>query len=414
MSQPQNPQQPAQQPAAPHPSAQQPSAPHPAAAHPSAPQPHAAPTAPRNAPLNGTLSLRLRGLRLVTSLELRQRIRSRKWYVALGVWTLILLGLGGVALVPTMLSSGWSEVRWIASITFSLQAMLVLAAMLLVVPALSAGSLNGDRSAGTLAILQASLVSPLEIVLGKLIAGWVTGLAFLVLALPSVLPTMLLGGIAPLYALRLVVVIALLTLCVTAVGLGLSAITQRQLGSVVLAYVIVFGVTAVLPIVWGTSAAVLAEERTVTTWTYDYENWPEDGSSPAEMQCIEQEEERTVLRLDLTMPLMWGNPVVLLAEAAPTLGTDWWNDEADGSRADVLTLTKLGMRTAATPLHPSHFVSCSSDTPGYPTDLGSAQNRPLWPMGFGLWILAAAASLTVAVLRLRVPIRHLGAGTRIA
>ena len=33
-------------------------------------------------------------------------------------------------------------------------------------PALSAGSINGDRTAGTLATLQASLLSPLEIVLG--------------------------------------------------------------------------------------------------------------------------------------------------------------------------------------------------------------------------------------------------------
>ena len=55
-----------------------------------------APQAPvgRKAALNGTLSLRPRGLWLVTSLELRQRIRSARWYVALGIWTLLLFGIG--------------------------------------------------------------------------------------------------------------------------------------------------------------------------------------------------------------------------------------------------------------------------------------------------------------------------------
>jgi hypothetical protein len=35
-------------------------------------------------------------------------------------------------------------------------------------------------------------------------------------------------------------------------------------------------------------------------------------------------------------------------------------------------------------------------------------------MGLGLWVLAGAVSLLVAVRRLAVPIRRLGAGTRIA
>ena len=102
--------------------------------------------------------------------------------------------------------------------------------------------------------------------LGKLLAGFLTGLAFLVLALPSLVPIALLGSIGILYMLRLLGVIVLLTLCVTAVGLGLSALTSRQLGSVVLAYVIVFGVTVVLPIAWGSTAVVLNEEREVTNY----------------------------------------------------------------------------------------------------------------------------------------------------
>lgn len=356
----------------------------------------------------GSYALRWRGLRLVTSLELRQRLRSKRWYVALAVWTLVMMGIGALGLGPTLYSAQWEDVGPIAAMVFSLQMILVLFAMLLVVPALSAGSINGDRTAGTLATLQASLLSPAEIVLGKLLAGFLTGLAFLVLALPSLVPIALLGSIGILYMLRLLGVIVLLTLCVTAVGLGLSALTSRQLGSVVLAYVIVFGVTVVLPIAWGSTAVVLNEEREVTNYYSVYD----DEYSMEKSRCVAEQVEETVPRLDLSLPLLWGNPVVLLAEAAPTLPADY--DPLEDPDTDLLTTLKTGMRSAATTTHPVHSVHCSPEDPGYPTDLGTPPNRPVWPMGLGLWLLVGALSLLVAVRRLAVPVRHLGAGTRIA
>ena len=356
----------------------------------------------------GRYALRWRGLRLVTSLELRQRLRSKRWYVSLAVWTLVMMGIGALGLGPTLYSAQWEDVGPIAAMVFSLQMILVLFAMLLVVPALSAGSINGDRTAGTLATLQASLLSPAEIVLGKLLAGFLTGLAFLVLALPSLVPIALLGSIGILYMLRLLGVIVLLTLCVTAVGLGLSALTSRQLGSVVLAYVIVFGVTVVLPIAWGSTAVVLNEEREVTNYYTVYD----DEYSTDKSRCVAEQVEETVPRLDLSLPLLWGNPVVLLAEAAPTLPADY--DPLEDPDTDLLTTLKTGMRSAATTTHPVHSVYCSPEDPGYPTDLGTPPNRPVWPMGLGLWLLVGALSLLVAVRRLAVPVRHLGAGTRIA
>lgn len=358
--------------------------------------------------LNGTLALRPRGLWLVTSLEMRQRLRSVRWYVALTVWTVVLLGIGVLGLAPTLYTSQWDGLEPIAAMIFSLQIILVLFAMLLVVPALSAGSINGDRTAGTLATLQASLLSPLEIVLGKLLAGFLTGLAFLVLALPSVVPVALLGGIGPLYFLRVVLVIGLLTLCVTAVGLGLSAVTQRQLGSVVLAYVIVFGVAVVLPIAWGSSAIFLQQEREVTQYSPTYVS---SGSSDLE-RCLAETRTSSVPRIDLSMPLLWGNPVVLLAEAAPSLPENAWY--ADGDDPDVLRLLKTGIRAAATITHPAHSNFCEPGQEGYPEDLAEVPNRPVWPMGLGLWMIAGGVSLAVAVWRLAVPIRLLGAGTRIA
>lgn len=370
------------------------------------------PTAAPSRAANGALSLRLRGLRLVTSLELRQRIRSRRWYVALAVWTVALLLIGLVILAPTALVGDATGFRATARVVFSLQMLLVLFAMLLVLPAMSAGSINGDRTAGTLATLQSTLISPLEIVLGKLTAGWLTGLAFLLLAMPSVLPTALLGGVGPLYLLRLLLMIAALALCVTAVGLGLSAITARQLGSVVLAYVAVFGVTVVGPILWGSSAAFLQEQREVTAHYQEFDHTADGKDSWAPTHCVQSVEERTVIRMDLSQPLIWPNPVLLLADVAPPM------HDAIGPGPDepwdLLQAMQLGLRHATQPLHPSNFNSCSPGNEGYPEDIGNPANRPIWPLGLGTWFLVGGASVALATWRLAVPIRKLGKGIRIA
>lgn len=365
------------------------------------------PAALRKRPLaNGRWQLRPRGVWLVTALELKQRLRSLRWYIALGVWTLVLLGIGLLALGPVMYIGSWEDVRVTARVLFSLQMILVLFAMLLVVPALSAGSINGDRTAGTLATLQVSLLSPAELVLGKLLAGFATGLAFQVLALPSVVPLALLGQVGIFYMLRLVLVLSLLTLCVTSIGLGLSALTARQLGSVVLMYALVFGVTAVAPITWATSAAFLQYDTTVQTYSGTYD------SSSDRWICEPQMRERRVVRADLSLPLMWANPVVLLAEAAPRVNADTYASEGPGM--DALVLLKAGMRTVATSNHPSRRVNCSPEDSGYPEHLGTPPNRPLWPMGMAMWMLAGGGSLVLAVHRIGVPIGRLGKGTRIA
>ena len=74
--------------------------------------------------------------------------------------------------------------RSVGAIIFGLIVYLVLSLGSLISPALSATSVNGDRSAGVLATLQTTLLTPAEIALGKLGAAWLTALAFLAVALP--------------------------------------------------------------------------------------------------------------------------------------------------------------------------------------------------------------------------------------
>ncbi|MDO5661919.1 MAG: ABC transporter permease [Brachybacterium sp.] len=361
-----------------------------------------------------TFALRPRGVGLMVSLELRQRVRSVRWYVAIGIWAVFLVGMNllvfGAALLFTGSgSSAVFDLPTIANLAFSLSVLMLVATMLLVLPALSAGSINGDRNAGTLATLQATLLSPLEIVVGKILAGWAIGLVFLAAALPSILPAALLGLVPPLYVLRVLFVIALLMLLITAVGVGLSALTNRQLGSVVLAYVLVLGTAGILPVVFVVTAVTLTFEREVTVYRTEYIG--QDYDSP---RCVEQREEMLVPGSDLAMPLLWANPVVIVADQAPPVVSDL-NSPDSRHAADMLRLIRTGLRYAAQPAHPSVYTSCwDQSMPGYPEDLGTPTGMPVWPMGLGIWMVVGAGATLFAVLRIRTPMRRLPRGTRIA
>src|SRR6187551_2103675 len=131
----------------------------------------------------GTWRLSWRGLRLITELELKQRVRSTKWKWALavfgaivGVVTLLLTGAMS-ALFGFSSDSGGSDT---SDILFGVVVFFVLGLGLLVSPTLSATAINGDSKEGTLAPLQATALSSVDIVLGKLIGAWVASLAFVV------------------------------------------------------------------------------------------------------------------------------------------------------------------------------------------------------------------------------------------
>jgi ABC-2 type transport system permease protein len=350
-----------------------------------------------------------RGIALMAGLELRQKVRSVRWYVALAVWFVVLTGTSGLVLGAFWLNTqAFGDLTGVSRVVYSLIVLFLVFAMMLVLPALSAGAINGERSTGTLAVLQVSLLTPTEIALGKLAAGWITGLAFIAAALPALLPTALIGQISPLYVLRVLVMIAALALCITAVGIGLSSLASRQLGSVVLAYLVVLGATFVLPIIWGTSSVMLVQQRGVTVYEQSY-----DAENDQVGECVARQQDRRVVRSDIPLVLMWPNPMVLVADMAPTLDPDAASD--DPASFDLLGLISLGIRYAADPTHPSNFNECyDEEAPGYPTDLGSPQDRPVWPMGLGMWVLAGAGGVAFTVRRLATPQRRIGRGERIA
>lgn len=288
------------------------------------------------------------------------------------------------------------------SFLYGAVAFIVMTMGLLVAPALSSTSVNGDRAAGTLATLQLTLLSPAEIVTGKLLAAWFTALVFLATGVPFLLLAMVPGGTSPARFVVTVVLMSVMLLTMCAIALGWSAVTARTVSSVVMTYLtlaflclgtlILFGVS--LPLVETTQRVqVLANPPDV-----DYSSTPIPRS-----ECVVIEDVRTVYHTEAIAWLLAANPYVVVADAAPGKATD-----------DVFTWIKYGVRTAfAGAEEPRDECWAARANQSGAMD---EQIPPglVWPFGLVINLLLAAGSLVFAVRRLTLPVAQLPRGTRIA
>ena len=122
----------------------------------------------------------------------------------------------------------------------------VLLLVLFVGPGYAAAQISGERERKTLTLLQVTLLRPFEIVMGKLGAAvaWLTLLV--VAAVPMGAVAFFLGGIGISDLLRGVLMLIVIAVSVAAMGLGISSMTRRTTGAIVLTY------GAVLALVLGT------------------------------------------------------------------------------------------------------------------------------------------------------------------
>jgi ABC-type transport system involved in multi-copper enzyme maturation permease subunit len=371
---------------------------------------------PTPATLPRTWTLTWHGVRTVAELELRQRIRSTRWIVALVVWFVVVGAITGLVWLSTrnIMAPAVgldSQVRNLQGpMMFGLVVFFVLFLGLLVAPTLSATSINGDRSAGTLAILQVTLLSPFEIVLGKLLASWVAALAFLVVSVPFIGIALGAGGTPVLAMFVCLGVLALLLAAVCAIGLGFSALIARTSGSAVLTYIAVASLSALSPIVFGLTYLTTTHDETVRVWTVPTSGWTGD-TPPA---CVWEDQVQPVTHTERTWWLLAINPFVIVADAAPQPKPETHN----AISGDPLGSIRNGVRTLRA--GPAHEIDqCwteQSQSKEYvsPVAKRDVDTSAVWPWGLGVNLLLGAAGVWVAVRRLRIPQRTLARGTRVA
>jgi ABC-type transport system involved in multi-copper enzyme maturation permease subunit len=353
----------------------------------------------------------------VFSLEMRQRLRSKAWYWMLGVWFVVIgfIFILAIRVIGTMDNEG--------GILFDLVVGFVLFFGLLVAPGLSANAVNGDRAGGTLAILQVTLLSPGQLLIGKWLAAWVGSLAFLVLSSPFIFWALALGGVNAQEALVSLLMLAVELGVVCAIGVGVSAVANRPLFSIVTTYMLVALLAIGTLIVYGLSTQLVLEERVMTTsyYTYPENSLGIDGvpDPEAEMECVTQTSTGMVPRTEYITWILAANPFVVVADSVP-----YSMDDAP----EVGEPERYGMATTGPSYSPGVMETISQGVRGSQAGVDVdqtcedyalmaqplPQGTPIWPLGLALQIVLAGGLLLLGRRRLTMPAARLAQGTRIA
>ncbi|MFS2280361.1 ABC transporter permease [Microbacterium sp. OR21] len=236
----------------------------------------------------------------IARLELTQRLRSVGWYVLLGIFAVLLLGITALSFLV------YSGSDLPGAGVFSIIVNFVLLLVVLVSPTLSGNAINGDREAATLAPVQVTAATTGDIMLGKLLAAVVTGCAFLLIAVPFLVAGIFGGGMTPGMFFVSLLVLLLEIVVVAAMGVGLSGLIARPLFSIAATYLVVAALVVGTLIAFGLGGSAIRTEVT------HYERgWDESG----EPICDEwQEYTYEQPRFDYVWGFLAANPFVVMAD----------------------------------------------------------------------------------------------------
>jgi ABC-type transport system involved in multi-copper enzyme maturation permease subunit len=343
------------------------------------------------------------GTATVAALELRQRVRSVAWYVLLSLFAIILLV---VSLLASMVFSGsLDQFRG----AYSVVVYIVLLLVTFVSPALSGNAINGDRDQATLAPVQVTLVSTAQILTGKFLAAWGTGLAFALVAVPFIVFMSLAGDVpADVVVVSLGVLIIEIGV-IAALGVGFSGILNRPLFSVATTYLVVAALTIGTVVAFGLGGAAVRTEVTDRYRTYAYDS---EGVMETPPTCGPWEQNtREAPRFDNVWWILSANPFVILADATPIAFS------REGYPVDTFGQIAWGVRAAQLPPQGNSWDDCdprSGYIPGETPEEVYSRTVPSWFAGLAIQIVLAGGVLLWAGMRTRTPAKRLPRGSRIA
>ncbi len=371
------------------------------------------------------------GIRTVAALELRQRVRTSKWPVVLGIWLAIIALVTFLAYYATHdpdLRSGQAM--------YDVVIFFVLGLAMLIVPSLTATSVNGDREQGVLATLQTTLLTAWDLALGKLVAAWVISLAFLVTALPFLAWSWFEGGVSGGRIVLSLAVLILVLAVVCTIGLMFSTLTARPVASAVLTYLTMGALVFGTAIGFGLSAFLVTDTEQHQVFGIP-DNWwethqppdinPDDptltpqqleqlkiSGQPTRADCVRFTRTSTVAHTERIWWMLPLNPFVVVADAAPSEPRPD-NDVYAGGFTPMRWISE-GARAARNGPEAVSDECSFQVSDGQTGDQGSRalESAPVWPYGLGFLLVAGIGAATVAGRRLRTPIRRLPNGTRIA
>lgn len=130
-------------------------------------------------------------------------------------------------------------------------AMLEILLLLLLIPALTAGTISGEREKQTLDLLLCSRIRPVDIVMGKLLSAWSTMIVLILTSLPCLSLVYIYGGIRLSDMMLMLIAMGVTTLYAGSISISFSCIMKKTTSSVLLSYIaIVFCLAGTEIILW--------------------------------------------------------------------------------------------------------------------------------------------------------------------
>jgi ABC-type transport system involved in multi-copper enzyme maturation permease subunit len=181
--------------------------------------------------------------------ELRLHMRGWRPFIVLLAYAAIASAAVLLTFLPALLDDMGSPYgEELGRTALTALAFTQLTLILLLLPTYAAAAISMEREKRTLDMLRATLVTPKDVVTGKLLVVFAFGVVLLLTSLPVAAWCLLLGGVSPEEILYTYTYLLAAAALVSALGLAFSARVARPMGAVVSTYgaLILLGVLSVV------------------------------------------------------------------------------------------------------------------------------------------------------------------------
>lgn len=182
--------------------------------------------------------------------EFVSRMRSARAYTIITIYLAIVSALGVLLYAVSFLTSTRTigSSGQVGTVVFSFLVGMQVLLVSFLTPAFTVSAISSEREQGTFDLLRATLVSPRQIVLAKLLSSIGFTLVLIVATLPLFSLAFLLGGVEPVELLIVLCVMLSSALFFSLLGLYASARSRTTLGATVITYAVTLGIVVGIPL----------------------------------------------------------------------------------------------------------------------------------------------------------------------
>lgn len=170
--------------------------------------------------------------------EAKTSLRSWKMFLAIALYTLIISG-AAIIFIKGVISGGYMgvDLRGL-SILYAVLGFMQFAMTMIMVPALTAGSISGERERQTLDILLVTKMTTFSIVIGKLASSIGIFLLMMIATLPVFAIVFFFGGLSLFNLLIMEIYMVVVSVMAGSIAVFFSTFFKKTVSSIIFTYII--------------------------------------------------------------------------------------------------------------------------------------------------------------------------------